>query len=119
MRNLFDFIASRAKKRNAFVKSEEYHFFLENRHLLTRIPHFLNLYDLENDSLEVMRANIILFAYMNKVKMEEEVQNLGNYINTNKKNHTNFVNRSTKSFLNFHIIKRTRKRFTSLSLLVH
>ena len=91
MKNLFDFIASRAKRRNAFIKSEEYRFFLENRHLLTKIPRFLNLYDLENDSFEVMRANIVLYAYLNKVKMEEEVQNLGNYINSNKKNHSSFI----------------------------
>ena len=91
MKNIFDFIASRAKRRNAFIKSEEYRFFLDNRHLLTKIPRFLNMYDLESDSFEVMRANIILFAYLNKLKLEEEVQNLGNYINANKKNHSNFL----------------------------
>lgn len=91
MKKLFDYIASKAKKRKAFEKSEEFRFFLENRHLLTKIPRFVSLYDLDSDSFEVMRANIILQAYLNKAKMEQEARSLSNYITINKKNHAHFV----------------------------
>ena len=91
MKNLFTYIASKAKKRKAFEQSEEFHFFLSNRHILTRLSHFTYLYDVEDDPFEIMRANIVLYAYINKSKMEEEINNLGNYINSNKKNHSHFV----------------------------
>ena len=91
MKKLFDYIASKAKRRKGFEKSEEFHFFLEYRHLLTRFPRFVNFYELDTDTFEIMRANIILYSYLNKVKMEEEVRNLSSYIDTNKKNHANFV----------------------------
>ena len=66
MKYLFPYIASKAKKRNAFEQSEEFHFFLANRHLLMRLPHFVHFYDQENDPFDIMRANIILYAYLNK-----------------------------------------------------
>ena len=91
MKKLFDYIASKAKRRKGFEKSEEFRFFLENRHLLTKIPRFVHFYDLESEPFEIMRANIILQAYLNKNKMEQEVRNLSNYITANKKNHTHFV----------------------------
>ena len=92
MKKLFDYIASRAKKRKDFEKSEEFRFFIENRHLLTKIPRFVNFYDIENEPFEIFRANIILQAYLNKSKMEEEIQNLSGYINiNNKKNHAQFI----------------------------
>ncbi|MBO7573605.1 MAG: hypothetical protein J6T25_02345 [Bacilli bacterium] len=92
MKRLFDYIARKAKKRKGFEKSEEFRFFLENRHLLTKIPRFVHFYDADIDPFEVMRANIILQAYLNKTKMEEEVKSLSGYINTsNKKNHAQFV----------------------------
>lgn len=92
MKKLFDYIASRAKKRKGFEKSEEFRFFLESRHLLTKIPRFVNFYDLENEPFEVMRANIILQAYVNKVKIEEEISNLSQYFNlANKKDHAQFM----------------------------
>ena len=91
MKNLFDYIASKAKRRKGFEKSEEFRFFLENRHLLNRIPRFINFYDLDSDPFEIMRANIILQAYLNKAKMEEEINSLNTYIVSNKKNHAQFV----------------------------
>ena len=91
MKKLFDYIASKAKKRKAFEQSEEFHFFLSNRHLLTRLPQFIHFYDADSDPFEIMRANIVLYAYINKSKMEDEINSLGNYINFNKKNHANFI----------------------------
>ena len=91
MKKLFNYIARKAKSRTSFEKSEEYRFFLENRHFLTKMPRFLGLYDLDSDPFEVIRANVILQAYLNKSKMEQEVHNLSNYISVNKKNHAHFI----------------------------
>ena len=91
MKKLFSYIASKAKRRKGFEKSEEFRFFLDNRHLLTRMPRFISLYDFDSDPFEVMRANIVLQAYLNKAKMEEEINNLNTYISPNKKNHAHFV----------------------------
>ena len=91
MKKLFDYIASKAKRRKGFEKSEEFRFFLENRHLLTKLPRFINFYDADSEPFEIMRANIILQAYINKSKMEQEVNSLRNYIKTDKKNHSHFV----------------------------
>lgn len=85
MKKLFDYIAKKAKRRTSYEKSEEFHFFIENRHLLMRFPQFLHFYDIENDSFQIMRANIILFSFINKAKMEEEIQNLSNYLKMNDK----------------------------------
>ena len=92
MRKLLDFIAAKAKRRNAFFKSEEYRFFLENRHYLMKMPRFLHLYDGDEDAFDVMRANIILYSHLNKIVFETEINSLKNYINTNNKNsHANFL----------------------------
>ena len=91
MKKLFNYIASKAKRRKGFEQSEEFHFFINNRYLLTRFPQFLHLYDAENDPFQMMRANIILYALSNKVKLEEEIHSLGTYLNTNKKNHDDFI----------------------------
>ena len=50
MKKLFNYIARKAKRRKAFEKSEEFRFFLESRHLLNKIPRFVNFYDLENET---------------------------------------------------------------------
>ena len=91
MKKLFAYIAKKAKRRDAFLKSEDYRFFLEYRHILTKIPRFMHFYDVEKDSFEIMRANIIIYAYLNKTKMEDEINSLSGYFNTNKKNHANFL----------------------------
>ena len=92
MKKLLKYIASKAKKRNTFEKSEEYHFFMENRHFLMRIPRFTYLYEPQNEPFNVMRANVILYAYLNKTRMEEEANSLKDYINTkSKNNHANFL----------------------------
>lgn len=91
MKNLFTYIAKKAKRRKTFEASEEYHFFIEHRHILMRFPQFIHFYDTENNPFQVMRANIILQALINKGKMEEEAKNLDNYLDSSKKNHDNFV----------------------------
>ena len=92
MKNLLEYIARKAKKRTDFEQSEEYRFFLENRHFLTKIPRFTHFYEEGLEPFSVMRANVILYAYLNKTRMETEANSLKGYINTNNKNnHANFV----------------------------
>ena len=92
MKKLLAYIASKGKKRTTFEQSEEYRFFLENRHFLTRIPRFVEFYEPGIEPFNVMRANVILYGFLNKIAMEKEIDNLKNYINTNNKNnHANFI----------------------------
>ena len=92
MKRLLRYINSKARHRTEFEQSEEYHFFLENRHFLTKIPHFVSFYEPGAEPFNVMRANVILYGYLNKTIMESEIENLKGYINTNNKNnHSNFV----------------------------
>ena len=92
MRRLLRYIARKAKRRTAFEQSEEYRFFLENRHFLTKISRFTHLYEPNGEPFNVMRANIVLYACLNKAVMESEADNLKGYINTNNKsNYNNFI----------------------------
>ena len=92
MKKLLKYIAAKAKKRTAFEQSEDYHFFLDNRHLLTKIPRFTFLYEPGNEPFNVMRANVVLYGYLNKVLIEKEAENLQSYIKAgNKSAHASFV----------------------------
>ncbi|NLB48671.1 MAG: hypothetical protein GX813_02355 [Erysipelotrichia bacterium] len=92
MRKLLNYIASKAKKRNNFEQSEEYHFFIENRHLLLKIPRFAYLYDVGREPFNIFRANIVLYGSLNSVYLENEAENLKSYIKPNSKSsHANFL----------------------------
>ena len=92
MKKLLHYINSKAKKRTEFEQSEEYRFFLDNRHYLTRMSRFTFLYEPGTEPFNVMRANVVLYGFVNKLNMESEIANLKGYINTNNKNnHQNFV----------------------------
>ncbi|HHT66660.1 MAG TPA: hypothetical protein GX010_00275 [Erysipelotrichaceae bacterium] len=86
MRKLLKYIARKAKKRKSFEQSEEYRFFIEHRSLLMKIPRFNYLYDIGNEPFEIIRANIVLSACLNKFYLENEVENLKSYIKINNKN---------------------------------
>lgn len=92
MDSLFKILEEKASKRNSFKKSEEYRFFLENRHMLEKIPSYRFLYHSEDNSFNVMRANIILYGLKNKKEIEEEVKSLSSYLNKNDKDsHIKFI----------------------------
>ena len=91
MNKLLRYIARKAKSRTAFEKSEEFSFFIENRHYLTKIARFTPFYE-AIEPFAIMRANVILYAYINKLRIENEVESLKSYINTNNKsNRANFI----------------------------
>ena len=92
MKKLLKYIASKAKRRTEFEQSEEYRFFLDNRHFLTKIPKFSSFYEPGEEPFNVIRANVILYAYLNKTAMEAEIENLKGYITgSSKSNQSNFV----------------------------
>ena len=92
MKRLLKYIASKAKKRTTFEQSEEFQFFLDNRHFLTRLPKFSDFYEPGDGPFNVIRANVILYSYINKTTMEAEIINLKSYISGNSKsNRSNFV----------------------------
>ena len=67
MKRLLKYIASKAKKRTTFEQSEEFQFFLDNRHYLTRLPKFSAFYEPGEEPFNVIRANVILYSYINKM----------------------------------------------------
>ena len=81
MKILFETLASHKKRRTPFYKSDEYKFFSDNRGLLSKVARFSFLDDLHEDDFDIMRANIIIHSYLNKVAFEEEMVNFDDYAN--------------------------------------
>ena len=73
MNKLFDILKKKASKRKSFQKSDEYHFFLENRSYLEKVNNYRFLYNSEDKPFDVMRANIILHGFVNKKEIEAEI----------------------------------------------
>ena len=73
METIYSLMEKYQMKRKTFFNSEEYIFFLDNRELLTANKRFAFLYDFEDDDFGVMRANIIIYSYMNKKTMTKEI----------------------------------------------
>lgn len=61
------------QKDKRLYDSEEYRFFLANRHLLTDYNCFLDLYNIEDD-FALVKANIVLKSIMNKAAIEDRLQ---------------------------------------------
>ena len=79
MKHLFDVLESNKKHRTPFFKSDEYSFFFSNRGLLGKVPRFSFLDDPRESDFDIMRANIIIHSYLNKVAFEDEMVNFENY----------------------------------------
>lgn len=79
MKNLFDTLEFHKKHRAPFYKSDEYSFFSSNRGLLGKVARFSFLDDPHEDDFDIMRANIIIHSYLNKVAFEEEMVNFEDY----------------------------------------
>ena len=92
MDRLFALLQRKALKRNSFKKSDEYRYFLENRFQLEKFPNYRFLINSENNSFDVMRANIILRGIENKKEIESEIKSLATYLDKNNKdNHLKFI----------------------------
>lgn len=79
-KGLFKILEKYQRKRPKFVQLEEYQFFINNRSYLSKVERFTFLDNVNQDEFDVMRANIIINAYLNKVSFEEEMSNIQSYI---------------------------------------
>ena len=73
--NIYELLDKKKKKRRSFLKTEDYIFFMSNKHLLSKFPRFSYFIETNND-FDVFRANIILRGYLNKSIIEKEVFSL-------------------------------------------
>ena len=80
MSHLFETLDKNKKHRKPFFKSDEYSFFSANRWCLAKVSRFSFLDDAHGSDFNIMRANIIIHSYLNKVAFEEEMANFENYI---------------------------------------
>lgn len=69
--HLFDTLAKYQKNMN-YKKSEDYLFYVANRHLFSNIEMYRFLLDVKNE-FDVIRANIIIRALQNKEKIENYI----------------------------------------------
>jgi hypothetical protein len=83
--NIYETLAKKQKRRIGFDKKDEYLFFMKNRDILTKFPYFAFLYDSTNNDFDVMRANIIIKGYLNKIEIESEIDNLARYLDLSSK----------------------------------
>lgn len=90
--NIYQLLEKYQKKRNDFVKSDEYRFFLNNRDMLNQFPKFSHFYDSDQSDFDIMKANCIIHGLINKALMEEEIENIDLFIHHGDPN-------STKKFL--------------------
>ena len=79
MKRLFATLEAKKKRRNTFENSDEFKFFIENRHLLGKFNKFSFLYDSEGNEFNMMRANVIIYGLLNKQTIEMEVKSLKEY----------------------------------------
>lgn len=80
MKTIFEYLVKYKKHRRSFARSEEYNFFMTNRAILMKIPRFSFLNRPKQDEYNIMRANILIHAYWNKIAIEEEMDNFQFYM---------------------------------------
>ncbi|MFA7385195.1 MAG: hypothetical protein WCZ24_03265 [Bacilli bacterium] len=90
--NIYRLLELKQRRRSRFSQKEEHSFFMRNREILTKFPRFATLYDVPISDFDVMRANIIITGYLNKVKIEEEIANISSYLEKDSKaDHVKFL----------------------------
>lgn len=78
-KSLYQILEKKQKKRHSFETSEEHKFFLEHRNILLKLPRFSFMNNVRMDEFDIMRANILINSYLNKVAIEEEMVNFEEY----------------------------------------
>ncbi len=93
MKNLFEYLEKKQKRRNSFEHSDEFQFYLNNRLILRKFPRFEFLLDKEVDDFSVMRANILIYSFMNKEALEKEIASLSKaLVKDNQIDHIAYIN---------------------------
>ena len=82
---IYELLNRKQKRRARFDQKEEHSFFMKNREILNKFPRFAYLYDAEGRDFDIMRANIIISAYLNKVAIEEEIINVSHHLKGDSK----------------------------------
>ena len=89
---LYELLIAKQKKRQPFSSTADYAFFAKNRFHLNKFPRFASLAD-TGDEFDIIRLNIILAGYNNKVMMEEEIHSINSYIQGGQKvDHIKLIN---------------------------
>lgn len=90
--SIYELLEKKQRKSSRFRQKEEHSFFMKNRDILNKLPRFAMLYDASDRDFDVMRANIIISAYLNKVAIEEEITNVSRYLEKDSKtDHVKFL----------------------------
>lgn len=98
MIRLFTLLNKKQKKRLSFEKTQEFKFFIKNRHVLSKMPKFWFLYEQEENEFAIMRANLIIRSYFNKINLEKEIKNISETLNKKDK------------FYNLHFYKALKEK---------
>lgn len=83
---LLEFLNRRKKKRKSFIDTFEYKYFNQNKAELAKFPKFSYLQRFDNGNFDIMRCNVLLRAYQNKILLEEEANNISTYEKEDKFN---------------------------------
>lgn len=81
--DLLEFLNRRKKKRKTFMETAEYKYYSQNKANLAKLPKFLYLQKFDNGNFDILRINIILRGYRNKMLLEEEANGIEEYVQNN------------------------------------
>lgn len=73
---IFELLEKKKKRRPSFENSEDYSFFIKNRELLVNIPRFEFLGNIEDNEFDIIRANIVIQSYLNKIFIEQKIDEI-------------------------------------------
>ena len=89
---LYELLIAKQKKRQPFSSTVDHAYFAKNRGQLSKFPRFASLAD-TGDEFDIIRLNIILAGYKNKLLMEEEIHSINQYIEGGSKvDHIKLIN---------------------------
>ena len=57
---LYEILNNKQKRRRQFITSDDFKYFINNRHYLGTFKRFAHLYDSEENEFDIMRANVLL-----------------------------------------------------------
>ena len=90
--NLYELLIKKQKKRPPFSSTADHEFFVKNKGYLGKFPRYASLAD-TGDEFDIIRLNIILAGYNNKLLIEEEIQSINSYIEQGQKvDHAKLIN---------------------------
>ena len=89
---IFELLEKKKKRRPSFENSEDYSFFIKNRELLVNVPRFEFLGNVEDNEFDIIRANIVIQAYLNKLCIEKKIDEVAQQYDIEKLEKGRLVN---------------------------